>query len=93
MELAGHMDLHPQDFQWIINRSNVEELTSPKSLALRFGSELLLELPYYPSFPESLPLGKKSFSKWTIRSTHCLYHWASPRKPARRGYFNDEQQG
>lgn len=59
MELAGHMDLHPQDFQWIINRSNVEELTSSKNLALRFGSEILLELPYYQPFLESLPLGKK----------------------------------
>lgn len=59
MELAGHMDLHPQDFQWIINRSNVEEMTSSKNLALRFGSEILLELPYYQPFLESLPLGKK----------------------------------
>lgn len=59
LELAGHMDLQPQDFQWIINRSNVEELTSSKNLALRFGSEILLELPYYQPFLESLPLGKK----------------------------------
>lgn len=59
MELSGHMDLHPQDFQWIINRSNVEEMTSPKSLALRFGSEILLELPYYQPLLDSLPLGKK----------------------------------
>ncbi|WP_340021784.1 hypothetical protein MHI24_22695 [Paenibacillus sp. FSL K6-1096] len=63
MELAGHMDLQPQDFQWIVNRSNVEEVTSPKNLALRFGSELLLELPYYPSFPENLPLGKKELQQ------------------------------
>lgn len=63
MELAGHMDVQPQDFQWIINRSNVEEMTSPKNLALRFGSELLLELPHYPSFPESLPLGKKELQQ------------------------------
>ncbi|WP_019912934.1 hypothetical protein [Paenibacillus sp. HW567] len=59
MELAGHMDLHPQDFQWLINRGNVEELSSPKNLALRFGSEILLELPYYQPFQDSLPLGKR----------------------------------
>ncbi|WNS41025.1 hypothetical protein [Paenibacillus sp. MMS20-IR301] len=59
LELAGHMNLQPQDFQWVINRSNVEELTSSKNLALRFGSEILLELPYYQPFMESLPLGKK----------------------------------
>lgn len=59
MELAGHMDLHPQNFQWIINRSDVGEITSSKNLAMRFGSEILLELPYYQPFPESLPLGKK----------------------------------
>lgn len=59
MELAGHMDLYPQDFQWIINRSNVEEMSSPKSLALRFGCEILLELPYYQPLLDSLPLGKK----------------------------------
>ena len=63
MELAGHMDLHPQNFQWIINRSNVEEITSPKNLALRFGSEILLELPYYQPFLESLPLGKKELQQ------------------------------
>ncbi|MHA6531163.1 hypothetical protein [Paenibacillus sp. BAC0078] len=59
MELAGHMDLQPKDFQWLINRSNVEELSSPKNLALRFGSEILLELPYYQPFQDSLPLGKR----------------------------------
>ncbi|WP_379132496.1 hypothetical protein [Paenibacillus sp. sgz500958] len=59
MELAGQLDLHPHDFSFIINRSNVEEILSPKNLALRFGSEILLELPYYPPFQESLPLGKK----------------------------------
>ncbi|MRN51803.1 hypothetical protein [Paenibacillus monticola] len=59
LELAGHMDLHPQDFQFIINRSNVEEVTSSKNLAHRFGSEIALELPYYQPFQESLPLGKK----------------------------------
>ncbi|ULO06460.1 hypothetical protein H1230_26140 [Paenibacillus sp. 19GGS1-52] len=59
LELAGHMDLHPQDFQFIINRSNVEEVTSSKNLALRYGSEIALELPYYQPFQESLPLGKK----------------------------------
>lgn len=58
-ELAGHMDLHPHHFQLIINRSNVEEISTPKNLALRFGTEILLELPYYPSFQENLPLGKK----------------------------------
>lgn len=59
MELAGHMDLHPQDFQWIINRSTAEELLSPKNLVQRFGCEMLLELPYYPGYPENLPLGKR----------------------------------
>jgi hypothetical protein len=59
LELAGHLDLYPHDFQLIINRSNVEEIASPKSLALRFGIEILLELPYYQPFQESLPLGKK----------------------------------
>ncbi|ASA19561.1 hypothetical protein [Paenibacillus donghaensis] len=59
LELAGHMDLQPQDFQLIINRSNVEEITSPRNLSQRFGSEILLELPHYPPFQDSLPLGKK----------------------------------
>lgn len=59
LELAGHMDLRAQDFQLIINRSNLEEVISPKNLAHRFGSEILLELPYYQPFQESLPLGKK----------------------------------
>lgn len=59
LELAGHMDLQSQEFQLIINRSNLEEITSPKNLALRFGSEILLELPYYQPFQENLPLGKK----------------------------------
>ncbi|KAI7257391.1 hypothetical protein KC345_g10797, partial [Hortaea werneckii] len=63
MELAGHMDLHPPYFQWIINRSNVEEMTSPKNLALRFGSEIMLELPYYQPFLESMPLGKKELQQ------------------------------
>jgi hypothetical protein len=57
------MDLPPQNFKWIINRSNVEEITSPKNLALRFGSEILLELPYYQPFLESLPLGKKELQQ------------------------------
>lgn len=59
LELAGHMDLRPHDFQLIINRSNVEEISSPKNLALRFGTEILLELPFYQPLQESLPLGKK----------------------------------
>ncbi|WP_410513885.1 hypothetical protein PaeBR_05545 [Paenibacillus sp. BR2-3] len=58
-ELAGQLDLHPHDFNFIINRSNVEEMLSPKNLALRFGSEILMEIPYYPPFQENLPLGKK----------------------------------
>jgi hypothetical protein len=53
------MDLRPHDFQLIINRSNVEEISSPKNLALRFGTEILLELPYYQPLQENLPLGKK----------------------------------
>jgi hypothetical protein len=59
LELVGHMDLRPHDFQLIINRSNVEEISSPKNLALRFGTEILLELPYYQPLQENLPLGKK----------------------------------
>ncbi|MEK4154590.1 hypothetical protein [Paenibacillus odorifer] len=58
-ELAGHIDLRPHDFQLIINRSNVEEISSSKNMALRFGTEILLELPYYQPLQESLPLGKK----------------------------------
>ncbi|KGE19029.1 hypothetical protein [Paenibacillus wynnii] len=59
LELAGQLDLHAHDFNIIINRCNVEEMLSPKNMALRFGSEILLEIPYYPPFQDSLPLGKK----------------------------------
>ncbi|ETT45671.1 hypothetical protein C162_20096 [Paenibacillus sp. FSL R7-269] len=87
MELAGHMDLHPQDFQWIINRSNVEELTSPKSLALRFGSELLLELPYYPSFPESLPMGKKELQQVDDKVHALLVSLGLAQETRKKGIF------
>ncbi|MCL6601479.1 MAG: hypothetical protein K6T94_01270 [Paenibacillus sp.] len=63
LELASQLDLHPHDFNFIINRCNVEEMISPKNLALRFGSEILMEIPYYPPFQDSLPLGKKDLQQ------------------------------
>jgi hypothetical protein len=63
LELAGHLDLGPQDFQLIINRSNVEEITTPKNLAHRIGSEILLEIPHVQPFQENLPLGKKELQQ------------------------------
>jgi len=59
LELADQLDLKAHDFNFVINRSNVEEILSPKNLALRFGSEILLEIPYYPPFQDSPPMGKK----------------------------------
>jgi hypothetical protein len=58
-ELTGQLDLHPNDFNLIINRSNIEEMLSPRNLALRFGSEIMMEISYYPPFQENLPVGKK----------------------------------
>lgn len=87
MELAGHMDLYPQDFQWIINRSNVEEMTSPKNLALRFGSEILLELPYYQPFLESLPLGKKELQQVDDKVHSLLVSLGLAQEARKRGIF------
>lgn len=87
MELTGHMDLHPQDFQWIINRSNVEEMTSPKNLTLRFGSEILLELPYYQPFQESLPLGKKELQQVDDKIHALLVSLGLIQEVRKRGLF------
>ncbi|UQZ35228.1 hypothetical protein C2I18_17910 [Paenibacillus sp. PK3_47] len=87
LELAGHMDLHPPDFQWIINRSNAEEMTSPKNLALRFGSEILLELPYYQPFQESLPLGKKELHSVDDKVHALLVSLGIVQEIRKRGIF------
>jgi hypothetical protein len=87
LELTGHMDLHPQDFQWIINRSNAEEMTSPKNLALRFGSEILLELPYYQPFLESLPLGKKELQHVDDKVHALLVSLGIVQEVRKRGIF------
>ncbi|AKG33682.1 P-loop NTPase family protein [Paenibacillus durus] len=63
MDLAGHMDLTPQDFKLILNRSGLEENVSPKSMALRFGTEIFLNIPYYPQISATLPLGKKDLAQ------------------------------
>ncbi|MBY9080949.1 hypothetical protein KIH86_12570 [Paenibacillus sp. HN-1] len=64
LELAGHMDLEPEDFKFVVNRSGQGEAVSPKSLALRFGAELLLELPQYAQVSSGrLPLGKKELAQ------------------------------
>lgn len=87
MELAGHMDLHPQDFQWIINRSNVEEMTSPKNLALRFGSEIMLELPNYQPFLESMPLGKKELQQVDDRVRAMMVSLGLAPEARKKGIF------
>lgn len=63
LELAGHMDLHPTDFKLVINRSGLDEAFSPKSMALRFGTEIFLELPFFPQGFGKLPLGKKELAQ------------------------------
>ncbi|NGM82643.1 hypothetical protein G5B47_09450 [Paenibacillus sp. 7124] len=63
MDLAGHMDLAPHDFKLVMNRSGQEETVSPKSLALRFGTEIFLDIPYYPMASGRLPLGKKELAQ------------------------------
>ncbi|WP_042198320.1 hypothetical protein [Paenibacillus camerounensis] len=87
MELAGHMDLHPQDFQWIVNRSNLEEMTSPKSLALRFGCEILLELPYYQPLLDTLPLGKKELQQVDDKVHAMLVSLGLAAEARRKGIF------
>ncbi|MNB77622.1 hypothetical protein D3C75_243100 [compost metagenome] len=87
MELAGHMDLHPQDFQWIVNRSNLEEMTSPKSLALRFGCEILLELPYYQPLLDTLPLGKKELQQVDDKVHAMLVSLGLAAEVRRKGIF------
>ncbi|AIQ62884.1 hypothetical protein D3C81_554440 [compost metagenome] len=63
LELAGHMDLEPSEFKLVVNRLGQSEALSPKSLALRFGAELLLELPQYAQVSGRLPLGKKELAQ------------------------------
>ncbi|MFD1775750.1 hypothetical protein [Paenibacillus rhizophilus] len=63
MDLAGHMDLQPHDFKLIMNRGGQEESVSPKSMALRFGTEIFLDIPYYPMSSGKLPLGKKELTQ------------------------------
>lgn len=59
LELAKHMDLQAFDFQLIINRNNISDAVTSRSLALQTGSEVILELSHYEGMPDSLPLGKK----------------------------------
>lgn len=59
MELANQLSLNPHEFSLIINRSNVADVVTPKALSMQIGSELLIEIPHYPNFPDNLPYGKK----------------------------------
>ncbi|MEK5400273.1 hypothetical protein [Paenibacillus sp. FSL K6-2859] len=59
MELAKQLSIYPHEFSLIINRSNVVDVVTPKALAMQIGSEVLIEIPQYPNYPENLPLGKK----------------------------------
>lgn len=87
LELTGHMDLHPYDFQLIINRSNVEEISSPKHLAQKYGTEILLELPYYQPFQESLPLGKKELQQVDDRVHSLLVSMNLASETKKKGVF------
>lgn len=93
MELAGHIDIHPHHFQWIINRSNVEEVTSSKTLALRFGSEILLELPYYQPFQDSLPVGKRELQQVDDKVHALLVSFGLVQETRKKGFFNDRISG
>ncbi|WP_151732985.1 hypothetical protein [Paenibacillus tengchongensis] len=87
LELAGHLDLTPGDFQLIINRSNVDEMSSPKNMAQRFGSELLLELPYYQPFIEQMPLGKKELQQLDDKVHALLVSLGLAQEARKKGIF------
>ncbi|MBT2292334.1 hypothetical protein J7E73_25035 [Paenibacillus albidus] len=87
MELAGHLDLAPQDFQLIINRSTAEEMTSPKNMAQRFGSEILLELPHYPSVQDGLPLGKRELQQLDDKVHSLLVSMGLAPESKKKGLF------
>ncbi|WP_150265721.1 hypothetical protein [Paenibacillus tepidiphilus] len=87
LELAGHLDLAPRDFQLLINRSNVDEITSPKNMAQRFGCELLLELPYYQPFMDSMPLGKKELQQVDDKVHAMLVSLGLAQEVRKKGIF------
>ncbi|MFF2017589.1 hypothetical protein [Paenibacillus sp. NPDC058177] len=88
LELAGHMDLGPQDFQLIINRSNLEEITTPKNLAHRIGSEIMLELPYVQPFQDNLPLGKRELQQIDDKVRFLLVALGLAPETRKKGLFS-----
>lgn len=88
LELAGHMDLGPQDFQLIINRSNLEEITTPKNLAYRIGSEILLELPYVQPLQDSLSLGKRELQQVDDKVRFLLVALGLAPETRKKGLFS-----
>lgn len=63
MDLTAQLDLKPQDFSLIINRTHLEEAVSAKNLALRFGTDILSEIPYSPGVSELPSPGKKELQQ------------------------------
>lgn len=87
LELASQLDLQPNDFNLIINRSNVEEVLSPRNLALRFGSDILFELPYYPPFQDNLPLGKRELQLVDAKVQSLLVAFGLAPEARKKGVF------
>ncbi|WP_036721582.1 hypothetical protein, partial [Paenibacillus forsythiae] len=87
LDLAGHLDLYPQDFKLILNRGGLEETVSPKSMALRFGTEIFLDLPYYPQVSGKLPLGKKELAQMDEKVRALLSVFGFEAEVRKRGIF------
>ncbi len=88
MELANQLSLNPHEFSLIINRSNIADVVTPKVLSTQIGSEVLIEIPHYPNYPENLPFGKKEITRIDEIVERFLIALGLSENKQKKGFFS-----